>query len=178
MKPEPMALATCSDFTSIHPIAPEARAYGSGRIFIRPPHVCVAIPTDFYSMNPADSTNQPAFQRGVDGLLVAIAQDATSNKVLMVAWMNAEAFQETIDTGYATYYSRSRKRLWRKGEESGHRQKITGIFLDCDQDTILLTVDQTGAACHEGYESCFFRKYENGKLSIISERLVDPKEVY
>jgi len=129
-------------------------------------------------MNSLDSNNQPAFHCGVDGLLVAIAQDATTNKVLMVAWMNAESFQETVETGFATYYSRSRKRLWRKGEESGHRQQVVSIYLDCDQDTILLSVNQTGAACHEGYASCFFRKYEHGKLTIIADRLVDPKDVY
>ena len=129
-------------------------------------------------MNSFDSNNQPAFHRGVDGLLVAIAQDATTNKVLMVAWMNAESFQETVETGFATYYSRSRKRLWRKGEESGHRQQVVGLYLDCDQDTILLSVNQTGAACHEGYASCFFRKYEDGKLTIIADRLVNPKDVY
>ena len=129
-------------------------------------------------MNSLNSNNQPAFHRGVDGLLVAIAQDATTNRVLMVAWMNAESFQETVETGFATYYSRSRKRLWRKGEESGHRQQVVGLYLDCDQDTILLSVNQTGAACHEGYASCFFRKYENGKLTIIADRLVDPKDVY
>jgi len=129
-------------------------------------------------MNSLNSNNQPAFHRGVDGLLVAIAQDATTNRVLMVAWMNAESFQETVETGFATYYSRSRKRLWRKGEESGHRQQVVGLYLDCDQDTILISVNQTGAACHEGYASCFFRKYENGKLTIIDDRLVDPNDVY
>jgi len=129
-------------------------------------------------MNSLNSNNQPAFHRGVDGLLVAIAQDATTNRVLMVAWMNAESFQETVETGFATYYSRSRKRLWRKGEESGHRQQVVGLYLDCDQDTILLSVNQTGAACHEGYASCFFRKYEDGKLTIIADRLVNPKDVY
>jgi len=129
-------------------------------------------------MNSLNSNNQLAFHRGVDGLLVAIAQDATTSRVLMVAWMNAESFQETVETGFATYYSRSRKRLWRKGEESGHRQQVVGLYLDCDQDTILLSVNQTGAACHEGYASCFFRKYENGKLTIIADRLVNPKDVY
>ena len=129
-------------------------------------------------MNSLNSNNQPAFHHGVDGLLVAIAQDATTNRVLMVAWMNAESFQETVETGFATYYSRSRKRLWRKGEESGHRQQVVGLYLDCDQDTVLLSVNQTGAACHEGYASCFFRKYEHGKLTIIADRLVDPKDVY
>jgi len=129
-------------------------------------------------MNSLNSNNQPAFHHGVDGLLVAIAQDATTNRVLMVAWMNAESFQETVETGFATYYSRSRKRIWRKGEESGHRQQVVGLYLDCDQDTILLSVNQTGAACHEGYASCFFRKYEDGKLTIIADRLVNPKDVY
>jgi len=129
-------------------------------------------------MNSLNSNNQPAFHRGVDGLLVAIAQDATTSRVLMVAWMNAESFQETVETGFATYYSRSRKRIWRKGEESGHRQQVVGLYLDCDQDTILLSVNQTGAACHEGYASCFFRKYEDGKLTIIADRLVNPKDVY
>ena len=129
-------------------------------------------------MNSLNSNNQPAFHRGVDGLLVAIAQDATTSRVLMVAWMNAESFQETVETGFATYYSRSRKRIWRKGEESGHRQQVVGLYLDCDQDTILLSVNQTGAACHEGYAICYCRKYEDGKLTIIADRLVNPKDVY
>jgi phosphoribosyl-AMP cyclohydrolase len=129
-------------------------------------------------MNSSDSTNQPAFQRGVDGLLVAIAQDASTKSVLMVAWMNAEAFQETVETGFATYYSRSRKRLWRKGEESGHRQKVEAIRVDCDADTILLIVEQIGAACHEGYASCFFREYRQGRLETIEARMVDPNSVY
>jgi len=122
--------------------------------------------------------SKPDFSRGVEGLLPAIAQDATTQQVLMMAWMNEEAFEETVATGFATYFSRSRKRLWRKGEESGHRQRVVGIYLDCDQDTILVTVDQTGAACHEGYASCFFRKYENGKLTVVAQRLVDPSDIY
>ncbi len=111
-------------------------------------------------------------------LLPAIAQDVRNGRVLMLAWMNAEAFEETKSTGYATYYSRSRSRLWRKGEESGHRQKVQAIEVDCDGDTILLHVEQIGAACHEGYASCFFRKWD-GKGWVISEsKIADPLQVY
>ena len=108
----------------------------------------------------------------------AIAQDAKSGRVLMLAWMNQEAYQETISTGYATYYSRSRKRLWRKGEESGHRQKVTGISVDCDADTILLQVEQQGAACHEGFESCFFRRWDQHEWVIEEQRIIDPALAY
>ena len=119
----------------------------------------------------------PDFSRG-DGLLPAIAQDADTGDVLMLAWMNAEAFEETRRTGRAVYYSRSRGRLWRKGEESGHTQQVVGIYVDCDADTILLKVRQQGAACHEGYRSCFFRQLDGEKVKIEAERLVDPNEVY
>ena len=112
------------------------------------------------------------------GLLVAVAQDAVSGQVLMVAWMNQEAYEETLRTGRAVYFSRSRGTLWRKGEESGHVQLIRGIYLDCDADTILLKVEQTGAACHEGYQSCFFREVTSDGLHVIAERLVDPQSVY
>jgi phosphoribosyl-AMP cyclohydrolase len=101
--------------------------------------------------------DEPDFSRAADGLLPAIAQDHQSGLVLMLAWMNRDAFHETKQTGHATYYSRSRARLWRKGEESGHRQKVVEIRVDCDADAILLIVEQEGAACHEGYASCFFR---------------------
>lgn len=120
----------------------------------------------------------PAFSRGSDGLLPAIAQDARTGAVLMLAWMNEEAYAETLATGFATYYSRSRKRLWRKGEESGHRQKVTEIRIDCDADTILLLVEQHGAACHEGYASCFFRKRTEKGWEVNQERLVDPATLY
>lgn len=120
----------------------------------------------------------PDFTRGADGLLPAIAQDASTQRVLMLAWMNEEAFLETVQTGYATYYSRSRKRLWRKGEESGHRQSVREIRVDCDADAILLVVDQAGAACHEGYASCFFRKHLGGEFQVDQPRLVDPNSVY
>ncbi|MEX1225016.1 MAG: phosphoribosyl-AMP cyclohydrolase [Pirellulales bacterium] len=123
---------------------------------------------------------QPDFSRGVDGLLPAIAQDGATGDVLMMAWMNEEAFRETIATGRAVYYSRSRQKLWRKGEESGNVQQLQHVYLDCDLDTILLKVDQIGgAACHEGYQSCFFREYsKDDGLQIVAERVFDPNEVY
>ena len=96
----------------------------------------------------------------------------------MVAWMNAEAYEETLQTGRAVYYSRSRGRLWRKGEESGHAQEVRSMYVDCDADAVLLKVEQVGAACHEGYRSCFFRQRADGDWKIIAERVFDPKEVY
>jgi phosphoribosyl-AMP cyclohydrolase len=93
--------------------------------------------------------------------------------------MNQEAWEETLRTGRACYFSRSRNKLWRKGEESGHFQEVKGVFVDCDADTILLKVHQVGgAACHEGYKSCFFRQVKNGGLQVIGERVFDPKAVY
>jgi phosphoribosyl-AMP cyclohydrolase len=113
------------------------------------------------------------------GLVPAIAQDAESGSVLMLAWMNREAYEETLRTGRAVYFSRSRNKLWRKGEESGHVQEVRGIFVDCDADTILLKVHQIGgAACHEGYQSCFFRQVDGGQLKVIAEKVFDPKAVY
>jgi phosphoribosyl-AMP cyclohydrolase len=113
------------------------------------------------------------------GLVPAIAQDVDTGDVLMMAWMNQEAYEETRRTGRACYYSRSRGRLWRKGEESGNVQEVREIFLDCDADTILLKVHQIGgAACHEGYRSCFFRRVEGEKLEVVGQRVFDPKQVY
>ncbi|HEX4612376.1 MAG TPA: phosphoribosyl-AMP cyclohydrolase [Urbifossiella sp.] len=113
------------------------------------------------------------------GLVPAIAQDADTGEVLMLAWMNREAFDETVRTGRAVYFSRSRNRLWRKGEESGHVQEVKGVYVDCDADTVLLKVKQVGgAACHEGYPSCFFRKLDGGELAVVGERVFDPKQVY
>jgi phosphoribosyl-AMP cyclohydrolase len=113
------------------------------------------------------------------GLLPAIAQDADTGQVLMMAWMNREAFDETLRTKRACYFSRSRGRLWRKGEESGHVQEVREVYLDCDADTILLKVKQQGgAACHEGYASCFFRRVDGDKLQVVGERVFDPKQVY
>lgn len=131
-------------------------------------------------VNHSDSntTAIPNFQLG-GGLLPAIAQDATTGQVLMLAWMNEDAWNETLQSGHAVYFSRSRNRLWRKGEESGHRQRVLGIFVDCDADTILLKVEQTGAACHEGYASCFFRQVgDGGDVQVIAERLKDPGVIY
>jgi phosphoribosyl-AMP cyclohydrolase len=113
------------------------------------------------------------------GLVPVIAQDAASGVVLMLAWMNREAYEETLRTGRAVYFSRSRNRLWRKGEESGHYQEVREILIDCDADTILLKVQQIGgAACHEGYQSCFFRRVEGDGTKVIAEKVFDPKEVY
>jgi phosphoribosyl-AMP cyclohydrolase len=113
------------------------------------------------------------------GLVPAIAQDADTGQVLMLAWMNRAAYEETLRTGRACYFSRSRNRLWRKGEESGHVQEVREVYVDCDADTVLLKVKQVGgAACHEGYASCFFRKVEGGGLTVVGERVFDPKAVY
>jgi phosphoribosyl-AMP cyclohydrolase len=120
----------------------------------------------------------PDFSKG-DGLLPAIAQDAATGEVLMLAYMNAESYAETLATGRAVYFSRSRNKLWRKGEESGHVQMVKGIYLDCDTDTILLKVKQIGgAACHEGYKSCFFRQVTPDGLKVVAEKVFDPKQVY
>ncbi|MEM8943824.1 MAG: phosphoribosyl-AMP cyclohydrolase [Planctomycetota bacterium] len=114
-----------------------------------------------------------------DQLLPAVAQDFETGTVLMLAYMNREAWQQTIATGKAVYFSRSRGRLWRKGEESGHVQIVREIYVDCDADTILLKVEQVGrAACHEGYVSCFYREYVDGQLIVRGERVFDPNSVY
>lgn len=113
------------------------------------------------------------------GLVPAVAQDADTGQVLMLAWMNREAFEETVRTGRAVYFSRSRNRLWRKGEESGHVQQVKGVYVDCDADTVLLKVTQVGgAACHEGYASCFFRELKDGGLRVVADKVFDPKAVY
>lgn len=114
-----------------------------------------------------------------DGLVPAIAQEAVSGRVLMVAWMNREALLETANTGRGVYWSRSRAKLWRKGEESGNVQKVSEIRLDCDQDVILLQIDQVGGiACHTGRHSCFYQRLENGEWSTVEPVLKDPKEMY
>ncbi len=118
----------------------------------------------------------PDFSNGK--LVAAIAQDAESGEVLMLAWMNEDAYRETLATSQATYYSRSRGRLWRKGEESGHVQRVREVRFDCDGDAILLLVDQTGPACHEGYRSCFFRRVDSQGVTVIAERMRDPSEIY
>jgi len=114
-----------------------------------------------------------------DDLVPVIAQQADTGKVLMFAWMNREALGLTVAEGYAVYWSRSRGKLWRKGEESGHRQKVTGLFLDCDEDVILLKIEQEGGiACHTGRESCFYRRLIDGQWQAIEPVLKDPKAIY
>ena len=117
-----------------------------------------------------------------NGLIPAIAQDAETGQVLMAGYMNREALDSTIQSGYATYFSRSRKKLWKKGEESGHFQKVEQILVDCDQDCLILKVSVDGGQCHAGYQSCFYRaiiKKNGGKeLEFIAEKVYNPKETY
>ena len=114
-------------------------------------------------------------------LIPAIAQDADTGDVLMMAWMNREAYSETLRSGHAVYFSRSRQKLWRKGEESGNVQELRAIYFDCDADTLLVKVNQIGgAACHEGYRSCFFRRIDptTGNITVEGDRVFDPSQVY
>ena len=114
-----------------------------------------------------------------DGLVPAIAQDVASGKVLTLAWMNREALARTVETGEAHYWSRSRNRLWRKGESSGHLQVVREVRLDCDSDAILILVEQTGGiACHTGRERCFFRRLEGGAWVEVEPVLKDPRAIY
>jgi len=114
-----------------------------------------------------------------DGLVTVIAQDAETQRVLMVAWANREALSETAASGQAVYWSRSRARLWRKGEESGHRQRIAEIRLDCDGDVVLYAVEQAGGiACHTGRESCFYRRLEGSAWEVVDPVLKDPELIY
>ena len=115
------------------------------------------------------------------GLITAIAQDAETSQILMKAYMNAEALAQTIKTGQAVYFSRSRQKLWKKGEQSGHIQKVERILVDCDQDCLILKVRASGGQCHVGYQSCFYRALKKGtdnKLEFIAEKVYDPKEAY
>lgn len=113
------------------------------------------------------------------GLIAVVTQDFSSRRVLTVAWMNRDALQQTVDRGEAVYWSRSRNKLWRKGEESGHVQKVREVRIDCDSDAILLQVEQAGGiACHTGRESCFYRKLENGKWRTVEPVLKDPSLIY
>ena len=114
-----------------------------------------------------------------NGLVPAIAQDAESGRVLTLAWMNREALERTVQTGEAHYWSRSRSKIWHKGEESGHVQKVKSVRLDCDEDAVLLEVEQRGGiACHTGRESCFFQRLENGRWVSAEPVLKDPREIY
>ncbi len=115
----------------------------------------------------------------LDGLLPAIIQDGLSGEVLMLGFMNQEAWEKTLATGRVHYFSRTRQKLWCKGETSGHVQLVKEIYLDCDADTVLIKVEQVGgAACHTGYRSCFYRLYENGGTRSVGVKIFDPKEVY
>jgi phosphoribosyl-AMP cyclohydrolase len=132
------------------------------------------------------TSNNKQVEEGLDftpkfdnnGLIAAIAQDAKTGQILMVAYMNKEALDLTIQTGYATYFSRSRQKLWKKGEQSGHLQKVEQLLVDCDQDCLVLKVTVDAGQCHTGYQSCFYRAVENGKLKFIAQKVYDPKEVY
>ena len=113
------------------------------------------------------------------GLIPAVCVDAKTKQVLMVAYMNETALRETIRTGKTHFWSRSRKKFWMKGESSGHVQEVKAIYTDCDTDTLVIEVDQHGAACHEGYFSCFYRKLsDTGGWQIVDEKIFDPKQVY
>jgi phosphoribosyl-AMP cyclohydrolase len=115
----------------------------------------------------------------LDGLIPAIIQDAKSDRVLMLGFMNEESFRMTVESGFATFYSRSRNKLWLKGETSGHKLVVKEILTDCDRDTVLLKVEALGpGVCHEGYASCFFRRLEDGKWIDETERAFDPSQVY
>jgi phosphoribosyl-AMP cyclohydrolase len=118
------------------------------------------------------------FQKS-DGLVTAVIQDHSTGRVLMVGYMNEEAFRRTVDTGFATFYSRSRRKLWLKGESSGHRLAVKSISTDCDRDAVLVEVEALGpGVCHEGYRSCFFRRLEDGQWKVSEPRAYDPADVY
>src|SRR5512139_1390224 len=126
-----------------------------------------------------DASFLDAVAWSADGLVAAVAQEARSGKVLTLAWMNREALARTVETGEAHYWSRSRRKLWRKGEESGHVQKVQEIRLDCDNDAILLLVEQAGGiACHTGRERCFYQRLEDGRWIAVEPVLEDPKAIY
>ncbi len=119
------------------------------------------------------------FTKAVDGLLPAIAQDAATGEILMLAYINQESWQKTLETGKVHYWSRSRSKLWLKGESSGHVQIVKEIFVDCDLDTVVFKVEQLGgAACHTGYKSCFYRKVQGEELEVQGELVFDPAKVY
>ncbi|MEA2117488.1 phosphoribosyl-AMP cyclohydrolase [Halovibrio sp. HP20-50] len=127
---------------------------------------------------PAVTTLLAAVRFNADGLIPAIAQQHDSKEVLMMAWMNRQALEETLTTHRVCYYSRSRGKLWRKGESSGQQQQLISAALDCDGDTLLLQVEQTGPACHTGRRSCFYIAVDDKRASITSQPLIDPDELY
>ena len=113
-----------------------------------------------------------------NGLIPAIVQEQSTGRVLMMAYMNKQSLQKTIETGNTHFWSRSRQKFWMKGETSGHVQRVKDISFDCDGDTLLIQVEQVGAACHEGYKSCFFRSIQDDEVKVTEERLVEPDKVY
>ena len=131
-------------------------------------------------MSDTDNTNALLFglKFNDDGLIPAIAQQHDTGEVLMMAWMNRDAVAETLSTGRVCYYSRSRQKLWRKGESSGQEQALRELRWDCDADTLLMLVDQKGVACHTGRRSCFFNAVRDGEITVIIESEVNPKELY
>jgi phosphoribosyl-AMP cyclohydrolase len=132
----------------------------------------------FCATKKKENMISPNFEKS-GGLVPAIVQDAETKEVLMLAYMNRDAWENTLQTGKATFWSRSREQLWLKGESSGHVQIVKAIYIDCDDDTILLQVEQLGgAACHTGHRSCFFRKRVGDDFVVIGEKVFDPKEVY
>jgi phosphoribosyl-AMP cyclohydrolase len=112
------------------------------------------------------------------GLIPAIVQEVGSGRVLMMAWMNADSIRSTLETGKTHFWSRSRQKYWMKGESSGNTQQVKDVAYDCDADTLLIQVEQIGAACHEGYKSCFFTSVKEGEGEITEERLIDPEDMY
>lgn len=119
------------------------------------------------------------FDKSKNGLLPAIVQDYDSGEVLMLAYINRESWEKTLETGKANYWSRSRNKIWLKGESSGHVQLIKEIYVDCDEDTVVFQVEQVGAAaCHKGYRSCFFRIVDGNELKVVGEKVFDPEVVY
>ncbi len=121
---------------------------------------------------------KPDFEK-MGGLIPVIAQDWESGEVLMLAYMNKEAWEKTLSTGKVHYFSRSRQKIWLKGESSGNVQLVKEIYIDCDEDTLLIKVEQLGgAACHKGYKSCFYRRFKDGKFEIVGEKIFDPEVVY
>ena len=118
------------------------------------------------------------FSKVEGNLIPVVTQDYKTNDVLMLAFANEEAVRKTLETGLAYYYSRSRNVLWKKGETSGHIQEIQNIMTDCDNDSILLKVKQIGAACHEGYDTCFYNEFEKGKFKVIGKKMFNPDEIY
>jgi phosphoribosyl-AMP cyclohydrolase len=113
-----------------------------------------------------------------NGLIPAIIQEQSTGRVLMLAWMNKESLQKTIETGKTWFWSRSRKKFWMKGETSGHVQTVKDVAFDCDADCVLIQVEQAGAACHEGYKSCFFRSIHGEEVKVTEPRMIDPEKIY